>query len=93
MVASVLCGLMYQQSPIRAARLTAMSALAPIQIGGGRFLQGLDRAGRVVEFPVIALHVDEILGPQAFDREHDFFETGAELAALHAERLELDNRG
>ena len=54
MVASVLCGLMYQQSPIRAARFTAMSALAPIQIGGvgccSGLLDGGDGGDRKGEF-------------------------------------------
>ena len=39
-----LCGLTYQQSPSRAARRIAGSALAPIQMGGCGFCTGLGEA-------------------------------------------------
>ena len=41
MVSTRLCGLTYQQSPSRAARRMAGSALAPIQMGGCGFCTGL----------------------------------------------------
>src|SRR5262245_66555658 len=40
-----LCGFTYQQSPSRAARRIAGSALAPIQIGGGGFCNGRGGGG------------------------------------------------
>src|SRR5262249_47609364 len=54
------------------------------------FLYRLDRAVRLVELEMRALHRDELLGPQPLHRFEAFLEPLAEPRARHAERLELD---
>ena len=81
---------MYQQSPIRAARRIATSALAPIQIGGVGFCNGLTVQFASSSSKCEPFIVDEILGPQPPHRFEPFLEALAETGARHAERLELD---
>ena len=90
MVASVLCGLMYQQSPIRAARRIATSALAPIQIGGVGFCSGFTGHVALSSSKSDPFMVTKSSVHSRRMAVEAFLEAGAKPAARHAERFELD---
>ena len=81
---------MYQQSPMRAARRIATSALAPIQIGGVGFCNGL-----TVQFALSSSKCEPFIVTKSsvHSRRTASRPSSKRLprpAARHAERLELD---
>ena len=90
MTGMVACGLMNRLSPRRAARRTAASLLAAIQIGGYGCCSGRQVAVTFDKLADVVFKADAVLGPQPLDDFETLLEAAHALAARHAERIELD---